>query len=591
MGSTTNIVSVTATESDPNLANNSASVTENVANAFPVIDHIDPAAVVIGGPNLTLNVYGVGFLPTSVIKFNGTTLPFTFFDNQACDGSLVANAIYCADLQIVVPAAMLTSAGDATISVTNGTQSTSMTFTGFIESACSFNVLQGASSTVNVISSGEVAQFTTQTLAPNCSWNASSQASWITQLDSDLATGASRGGSSIASYSVAPNTTGAARNGTITQAGQVITFNQAAGSTCTYTLGPASIELSSAAASNSFSVTASDPVNCLWQAQSFAPWITITAGQNGVIGSGTVSYSVTANTAGPRVGSIVVASVGGGGTVFTITQDPANNCFFTLSSTSENFPTSAGGGAFAVTASQPTCAWTATSDSAFATVTSGNSGTGNGTVNFTVASNAAGGRTANITVGNQLGSSANFAATQAGAFTCSFTLTPSSVNFSAEGGTGSIGIVGSYSFCKFTAQSNNPDAVQLSSTSGTAYTVTQNTGAARVLTITIGCQTFTINQAGACVGNPVPAVTTLSPASIPAAGPNFTLTVNGSNFVSGSTVLFNGLPRVTTFVNAGQLTAAILASDIPFVGTATVVVTNPVPAVEFQTPSISASPV
>jgi hypothetical protein len=157
-----------------------------------------------------------------VIKFNGTTLPFTFFDNQACDGSEVANAIYCADLQIVVPAAMLTTAGDATISVTDGTNSSSMTFTGFIEGACSFNVLQGASSTVSVISSGEIAQFTTQTLANNCPWTASSQVPWITQLDSDLAAGGSRSISAIASYSVAPNTTGSPRTGTITQAGQVI---------------------------------------------------------------------------------------------------------------------------------------------------------------------------------------------------------------------------------------------------------------------------------------------------------------------------------------------------------------------------------
>ncbi len=577
VGSTTNTVNVAATEADPNLANNSASVTENVLNAFPVVDHLDPAAVVAGNGNLTLNVYGVGFLPTSVIKFNGTTLPFTFFDNQACDGSEVANAIYCADLQIVVPAAMLTAAGDATISVTDGTNSSSMTFTGFIEGACSFNVLQGASSTVSVISSGEIAQFTTQTLANNCQWTASSQVPWITQLDSDLATGGSRSVSAVASYSVAPNTTGSPRTGTITQAGQVITFNQAAGSTCTYTLTPGLIELSSAASSNSITVTASDPVNCLWQPQSFAPWITVAAANTAVTGSGTVNYSVSAYSGVPRVGSIVVASVGGGGSVFQLTQDPANNCFFTLSSTAGNFPTTAGTGTFAVTASQPTCAWTTSSDSAFATVTSGNSGTGNGTVNFSLAANTGGGRTANITVGNSLGSSANFAATQAGAFTCSFTLTPASTNFPADGGTGSIGLVGSYSFCIFSSQSNNPDAVQLSNTAGTAFTVGQNTGAARVLTITIGCQTFTINQAGAVAGNPVPAVTTLSPASIPAGGPNFTLTVNGSNFVSGATVLFNGLPRVTTFVNAGQLTAAILASDIPFVGTATVVVTNPVP--------------
>jgi hypothetical protein len=577
IGSTTNTVNVAATEADPNLANNSASVTENVLNAFPVVDHLDPAAVLVGGPNLTLNVYGVGFLPTSVIKFNGTTLPFTFFDNQACDGSEVANAIYCADLQIVVPAAMLTTAGDATISVTDGTNSSSMTFTGFIEGACSFNVLQGASSTISVISSGEIAQFTTQTLANNCPWTASSQVPWITQLDSDLAAGGSRSVSAIASYSVAPNTTGSPRTGTITQAGQVITFNQAAGSACTYALTPGSIELASAAPSNTITVTASDPVNCLWQPQSFAPWITVAAANTAVTGSGTVNYSVTANTGGPRVGSIVVASVGGGGTVFQITQDPANNCFFTLSSTAGNFPTTPGTGTFAVTASQPTCAWTASSDSAFASITSGNSGTGNGTVNFSLAANTSGGRIANITVGNTLGSSANFAATQAGAFTCSFTLTPASANFPADGGIGSVGLVGSYSFCVFSSQSNNPDAVQLTNTAGTAFSVAQNTGPARVLTITIGCQTFTINQAGAGAGNPVPAVTTFSPASIPAGGPSFTLTVNGSNFVSGATVLFNGLPRVTTFVNAGQLTAAILASDIQFVGTATVVVTNPVP--------------
>ena len=245
-----------------------------------------------------------------------------------------------------------------------------MTFTGFIQSACSFNVLQGASSTVSVISSGEIAQFTTQTLANNCPWTASSQVPWITQLDSDLAAGVSRSVSAVASYSVAPNTSGSPRTGTFSQAGQVITFNQAAGSTCTYTLTPGLIELSSAASGNSITVTASDPVNCLWQPQSFAPWITVKAANTAVTGSGTVNYSVSANTGGPRAGSIVVASVGGGGTVFQIAQDPANNCFFTLSSTAGNFPTSPGTGTFAVTASQPTCAWTANSDSAFAAITS-----------------------------------------------------------------------------------------------------------------------------------------------------------------------------------------------------------------------------
>ena len=70
--------------------------------------------------------------------------------------------------------------------------------------------------------------------------------------------------------------------------------------------------------------------------------------------------------------------------------------------------------------------------------------------------------------------------------------------------------------------------------------------------------TFTVSAAA----NPVPALTSLSPTSTPAGGPGFTLTVNGSNFVGTSEVRWNGAARTTTFVNAGQVTAAIPASDI-----------------------------
>ena len=62
-----------------------------------------------------------------------------------------------------------------------------------------------------------------------------------------------------------------------------------------------------------------------------------------------------------------------------------------------------------------------------------------------------------------------------------------------------------------------------------------------------------------------------------AGGPAFTLTVNGSNFVSGSVVRWNGANRTTTFVSATQLTAAIPAADIAAAGTASVTVQNPPP--------------
>ena len=67
---------------------------------------------------------------------------------------------------------------------------------------------------------------------------------------------------------------------------------------------------------------------------------------------------------------------------------------------------------------------------------------------------------------------------------------------------------------------------------------------------------FTISAAA----NPVPALTSLAPSSTPAGGAAFTLTVNGSNFVGTSQVRWNGTARTTTFVNAGQVTAAIAAA-------------------------------
>ena len=79
------------------------------------------------------------------------------------------------------------------------------------------------------------------------------------------------------------------------------------------------------------------------------------------------------------------------------------------------------------------------------------------------------------------------------------------------------------------------------------------------------------------IDNPAPVISSLSPASILQGGPPLTLTVNGSNFVSGSTLQWNGSSRTTTFVSSTQLTAAITAADIATAGTASVTVANPAP--------------
>jgi len=74
---------------------------------------------------------------------------------------------------------------------------------------------------------------------------------------------------------------------------------------------------------------------------------------------------------------------------------------------------------------------------------------------------------------------------------------------------------------------------------------------------------------------PAPTLVSLSPSSVTAGAPAFTLTVNGSRFTSTSTVTWNGSPRVTAYVSASQLTAQITAADVATAGSAAVAVSNP----------------
>ena len=70
-------------------------------------------------------------------------------------------------------------------------------------------------------------------------------------------------------------------------------------------------------------------------------------------------------------------------------------------------------------------------------------------------------------------------------------------------------------------------------------------------------------------------LTSLGPNGATVGGPTFTLTVNGSSFVSGATVQWNGSPLSTSFVNGTQLTATVPGSLIANTGSASVTVVNP----------------
>ncbi|HXJ96049.1 MAG TPA: FG-GAP-like repeat-containing protein [Terriglobia bacterium] len=87
-----------------------------------------------------------------------------------------------------------------------------------------------------------------------------------------------------------------------------------------------------------------------------------------------------------------------------------------------------------------------------------------------------------------------------------------------------------------------------------------------------------ISWSGRAAQNPIPLVNLpLVPDHALPGGPAFTLTVNGTGFVSGAQVNWNGSARETQFISSSQLTATIEATDVATAGTASVTVTNPGP--------------
>jgi glucose/arabinose dehydrogenase len=84
---------------------------------------------------------------------------------------------------------------------------------------------------------------------------------------------------------------------------------------------------------------------------------------------------------------------------FKVTGDGGGGaCSFSISPTSQNFTDAAGTGSVNVSATASNCAWTATSNAGFITITAGSSGAGNGTVSYAVAQNTGGARSGVLTI-------------------------------------------------------------------------------------------------------------------------------------------------------------------------------------------------
>jgi hypothetical protein len=264
---------------------------------------------------------------------------------------------------------------------------------------------------------------------------------------------------------------------------------------CSYSISPTQASPGAAASTGTVNVTAGSA--CNWAAVSNVTWISITSAASGS-GSGSVNYSVQENSStSSRQGTLIIA-----GQTFTVTQAGAGggtSCTFTLSATQADVGAAGATGSVNVTAGAG-CNWTAVSGVTWISITSGASGSGNGSVNYSVQVNSGASRQGTLTIAGR-----TFTITQAGASVgtgCgTFILTPTGASLSASATTGSTGVT-TGTGCNWTASSNVNWISVTSGGSGSgpgavSYSVQANSSSSqRQGTLTIGGITFTVSQTG-----------------------------------------------------------------------------------------------
>ena len=173
---------------------------------------------------------------------------------------------------------------------------------------------------------------------------------------------------------------------------------------CSFSLAPGDSGFGSDGGTGSVTVTVA--AGCTWTATKSGDWIAVTSGGTGN-GNGTVTYSVSPNPdTQPRSGGL---SIGGRNHAVTQAARSPVVCTYELSSDTAAVGNEGGPQTFGVKAPSE-CAWSATSDVAWMTITSGQTSTGDGTVSYSVTpNNDVATRVGTITVANR-----KFTVTQSG---------------------------------------------------------------------------------------------------------------------------------------------------------------------------------
>lgn len=178
---------------------------------------------------------------------------------------------------------------------------------------------------------------------------------------------------------------------------------------------------------------------------------------------------------------------------YTLNLGGQSSCNYSISPTSQSFGSSGGTGSVSVSAPSG-CSWQASSSANWIAITSGNSGSGNGAVNYTVVANSStSSRSGTISIAGR-----TFTVSQSGT-SCTYSISPTSQSFSASGGTGSVSVTAPGG-CSWTASSIASWISITSGSTGTgngavSYSVQGNGSSSRSATISIAGRTFTVSQA------------------------------------------------------------------------------------------------
>src|SRR6185436_12038824 len=253
-----------------------------------------------------------------------------------------------------------------------------------------------------------------------CSWIIVNTNGWLS-----IMSGTNGAGSNVVTYTISENTAPLDRVGVVMIGGQQFQITQR-GVACSLSLSPTNRTHGNGAATGTVAVTTA--AGCDWTSSNTNTWLTIVSGANGT-GSNLLTYVVAANSmALERTGSVVIADQ-----VFTVIQHAAP-CSYTLSATTRTHGYGAATNLVGLTAPIG-CPWNVINTNSWVTITSASSGTGNGTINYTVAANPdTVNRTGIVQIADQTLTLRQLPAP------CPYVLSPSNATYAVAGGTGLVAI-------------------------------------------------------------------------------------------------------------------------------------------------------